>query len=112
MNWLSVQSQVWLLDTGRSARITGIFLMAALPGEDGREVAPENATANQRPLGPRVASFSGAPWMVINPGAPHVLVIALLSHCVRPLSANVRPRGWLLSRNVRPLMPLLSYPVD
>jgi len=44
----------------------------------------ENSTANQRQLGTRVASFSGAPWMVINPGAPCELVIAPLSHSVRP----------------------------
>jgi hypothetical protein len=50
--------------------------------------------------------------MVISTGAPRALVIEPLSHSVRPLSVNVRPRGWLLSPNVRSLMPLLSRPVD
>jgi glycosyltransferase involved in cell wall biosynthesis len=80
--------------------------------ECGRDVVPENPTENQRQLGPLVESFSGAQWVMISTGAPRELVIALLSHSVRPLSTNVRPRGWLLSRNVRPLMPLLSRPVD
>jgi hypothetical protein len=35
-------------------------------------------------------------------------VIALLSHILRPLSANVRPRGPLLSPNVRPRQAWLS----
>jgi hypothetical protein len=78
----------------------------------GRDAVPENPTENQRQLGPLVESFSGAQWVVIRTGAPRALVIEPLSHSVRPLSANVRPRGWLLSRNVRPLIPLLSRPVD
>ena len=49
---------------------------------------------------------------MISTGAPRALVIEPLSHSVRPLSVNVRPRGWRLSRNVRSLMPLLSRPVD
>jgi len=78
----------------------------------GRDVAQENPPENQRQLDPLVASFSGAHWVVISTGAPRALVIEPLSHSVRPLSINVRPRGWLLSRNVRSLMPLLSRPVD
>ena len=78
----------------------------------GREVVSENPTENQRQLGPLVVSFSGAQWVVISTGAPREVLIEPLSHSVRPLSANVRPRGWLLSHNMRPLMPLLSRPVN
>ena len=80
--------------------------------EFGRDVVQENPPENQRQLDPLIASFAGAHWVVISIGAPRALVIEPLSHSVRPLSVNVRPRGWLLSRHVRPLMPLLSRPVD
>src|SRR5262249_38933480 len=59
--------------------------------EHGPGVAPENSTGNQRQLDPLGTSFSGAPCVVINTGTPHALVIAPLSHSVRPLSVNVRP---------------------
>jgi hypothetical protein len=77
-----------------------------------RDVVPENPPENQRQLGLLIESFSDAQWVVISTGAPRAWVIEPLSLTVRPLSANVRPRGWLLSRNVRPLMPLLSRPAD
>ena len=90
----------------------GCFPDGSRSQECGQEAVPENPAANQRELGPLVERFSGAKWAVINPCAPRALVIAPLSHSVRPLSANVRPRGRLLSRNVRPQSPLLSRPVD